>query len=243
MPLREGQEPYPWKAELSRELLVSAIDSASCAIVARDLDGRILFVNRRGLEWMGYEPREVEGRGAEMFVPEELRHVIAGEHAAILAGDLRARLGVFQRRDGRTLPGVSIPQLLHDADGKLIGVVSLVFELGSVQTAKRWAPPAQKEVAATLQRIAGELEAIALLAQVQRTPPVPFDHPDLRAVSAREREILTEIAAGSRVPSIAKKLFISPHTVRNHLKAIYRKLGVTSQAELVERIRGLEPRT
>ena len=69
-----------------------------------------------------------------------------------------------------------------------------------------------------------------------------LDHPDLRTLSEREREILSELAAGSRVPSIATRLFISPHTVRNHLKAIYRKLGVGSQAELIERVRGAAPR-
>ena len=236
---RDWQEPYPWKEEPSYGLLVSAIEGANCALVARDLEGRILFMNRRALEWVGYEPHEVEGRTADMFVPEEHRHAVADEYAKTLAGDVRARLGVFQRKDGRTFPAVSVPQLLRNEAGELIGTISVVVELASVQTAKRWAVPAHGDFAGTLQRIARELEAISLVAGAPRGSGVPLDHPELKALSDREHEILAEFAAGARVASIAKKLFISPHTVRNHLKAIYRKLGVASQAELVERIRAL----
>lgn len=236
---REWHEPYPWKNEPSYGLLVSAIEDANCALVARDLEGRVTFMNRRALEWVGYEPHEVEGKNAALFVPEEHRPAVAEEHARVLAGDLRARLGVFQRKDGSTFPAVSVPQLLRNEAGEVIGMISVVVELASVQTAKRWAVPPHGDFADTLHRIARELEEISLVASVQRAGHVPLDHPELRALSDREREILAEFAAGARVPSIAKKLFISPHTVRNHLKAIYRKLGVASQAELVERIRGL----
>ena len=45
--------------------------------------------------------------------------------------------------------------------------------------------------------------------------------------------------AGKRVPAISKSLHISPHTVRNHLKSIYRQIGVGSQSELIEHVRVL----
>src|SRR5262245_8920811 len=199
---RDWHEPYPWKAEPSYGLLMSAIENANCALVARDLDGRIIFMNRRALDWVGYEAEEVEGRTAEMFVPEEHRHAIPEEHAKVLAGDMRARLGIFQRRDGRTFPAVSVPQLLRNQAGAVIGTISVVIELASVQTAKRWAVPPHGDFADTLQRIARELEGISLVAGVRRPRPVPFDHPELKALSEREREILGEFAAGARVPSI-----------------------------------------
>src|SRR5262245_58114304 len=122
---RDWHEPYPWKREPSYGLLVSAIESANCALVARDLEGRIVFMNRRALDWSGYEPREVEGRTAEMLVPDDYRHVVAEEHAKVLGGDMRARLGVFQRKDGSTFPAVSVPQLLKNEAGELIGVLSV----------------------------------------------------------------------------------------------------------------------
>jgi DNA-binding NarL/FixJ family response regulator len=54
------------------------------------------------------------------------------------------------------------------------------------------------------------------------------------ALSAREREILDALLNHQRVPGIARTLGISEHTVRNHLKSIYAKLGVHSQEELLE---------
>ena len=61
-----------------------------------------------------------------------------------------------------------------------------------------------------------------------------LDHPKLQELSPREKEVLAELAAGHRVAAIGRRLFISPHTVRNHLKAIYRKVDVDSQVDLLE---------
>lgn len=60
--------------------------------------------------------------------------------------------------------------------------------------------------------------------------------PALSRLSKREREVLEELLAHLRPPQIAKRLHISPHTVRNHLKSIYAKIGVHSQAELLEHL-------
>jgi DNA-binding CsgD family transcriptional regulator len=56
-------------------------------------------------------------------------------------------------------------------------------------------------------------------------------------LTLREREVLASVVNGWRVSQIAPKLFISVHTVRNHLKSIYRKLDIHSQRELIERAR------
>jgi DNA-binding NarL/FixJ family response regulator len=60
----------------------------------------------------------------------------------------------------------------------------------------------------------------------------------LEQLSPREREILEAVAAGKRVGAIARAFTISPYTVRNHLKAIFRKLGVHSQVELLAQLHG-----
>ena len=56
-------------------------------------------------------------------------------------------------------------------------------------------------------------------------------------LSSRQLEILTRIAAGERVATIGRALFIAPSTVRNHLSAIFAKFGVHSQSELFDVLR------
>ena len=41
------------------------------------------------------------------------------------------------------------------------------------------------------------------------------------------------IARGMGTSEIAGELFLSPHTVRDHVKAIFEKVGVRSRGELV----------
>jgi DNA-binding NarL/FixJ family response regulator len=53
--------------------------------------------------------------------------------------------------------------------------------------------------------------------------------------SEREREVLTLIAAGSTNREIAERLYLSPHTVKEHTSAIYRKLHARNRAEAVQR--------
>jgi two-component system response regulator DesR len=54
-------------------------------------------------------------------------------------------------------------------------------------------------------------------------------------LSEREREVLEEIAAGSTNREIAQRLYLSPHTVKEHTSALYRKLGARNRAEAVQR--------
>lgn len=53
-------------------------------------------------------------------------------------------------------------------------------------------------------------------------------------LSRREQEVLREFAAFPRIAEVAQRLHVSPHTARNHLKAIFRKLNVSSQVELLK---------
>jgi two-component system response regulator DesR len=55
----------------------------------------------------------------------------------------------------------------------------------------------------------------------------------------REREVLDLIADGSTNNEIAKALFLSPHTVKEHTSSLYRKLKVRNRAEAVQRAQRL----
>ncbi len=54
-------------------------------------------------------------------------------------------------------------------------------------------------------------------------------------LTEREREVLALIAAGSTNREIAAKLYLSPHTVKEHTSALYRKLQARNRAEAVQR--------
>jgi len=55
-----------------------------------------------------------------------------------------------------------------------------------------------------------------------------------RALSAREVEVLLLLDEHLGTDQIARRLFISEHTVRSHVKSLLRKLGVSSRREALE---------
>ena len=54
-------------------------------------------------------------------------------------------------------------------------------------------------------------------------------------LTERETEILRLLSQGMNYRSAAEKLFLSPHTVKTHIKNIYEKLQVSSRAEAVRK--------
>jgi DNA-binding CsgD family transcriptional regulator len=97
-------------------------------------------------------------------------------------------------------------------------------------------------------RIARDLGAVPMLAEIadlaerarigldepapapEPEPPAAVDD-ELAALTARELEVLTELAAGRTNREIAQRLFISEKTVGVHVSRIYAKLGVHSRVQ------------
>ena len=81
------------------------------------------------------------------------------------------------------------------------------------------------------------VEKLANLARAKTGAPAAAG-PEL---TAREREVLALVACGLTDPEIATRLALSPATIRNHIGAIYTKLGVNRRAAAVvwARERGL----
>jgi len=59
----------------------------------------------------------------------------------------------------------------------------------------------------------------------------------LRKLSERERQVASAFFYGKDRDEIAVAFYISPHTVQNHFKSIFRKLGVHSKVELLRKLR------
>ena len=77
-------------------------------------------------------------------------------------------------------------------------------------------------------RIADRVIAFFSQAGLRGTAAAPFPQ-----LTDREREILDLIARGCDNPTIARRLFLSEKTVRNHVSACLHKLQVASRAEAV----------
>jgi DNA-binding NarL/FixJ family response regulator len=56
-------------------------------------------------------------------------------------------------------------------------------------------------------------------------------------LSEREREVLSLLAEGRSNPDIARTLFLSPKTVRNHVSNIFTKLQVADCAQAIIKAR------
>jgi DNA-binding CsgD family transcriptional regulator len=83
-----------------------------------------------------------------------------------------------------------------------------------------------------LMRIAQEVRSVQV--GPSRTPGAT-ETSAFALLSPRECEIVRLLLDGERVPAIAEKLVVSQSTVRNHLAASFKKLGVHSQQELLRR--------
>lgn len=66
--------------------------------------------------------------------------------------------------------------------------------------------------------------------------------PALPELTSREMQIVSRLLAGDRVPAISQQLYLAQSTVRNHLSAVFAKLGVKSQQELIVLLRRVQTR-
>jgi DNA-binding NarL/FixJ family response regulator len=83
-------------------------------------------------------------------------------------------------------------------------------------------PPGDRRVAVVLERAGGARSATVRL--------------EAFGATARERDIATLLARGLSRGEMAETLVLSPHTVEDHVKTLYDKLGAASRREFVARV-------
>jgi PAS domain S-box-containing protein len=174
---------------------------------------------------LGYAPDELTGAPF-------LGAVHPGDVADLLTG-----LG----HAGRTGETVILRLRLRTADGNWCwcrawvapfeGTTGFAFMLSPVVEGAVGADTAQ-QLNERLSRIAYEVNAATAIATTAALPPVDT-LPGLAQLTSREWEVVTALQAGSRAADVAGLLNLAPSTVRNHLVAVYRKVGVSSQVELL----------
>lgn len=231
-------DTWDWKLNPTFEGVLLALERLGCGFLVEDGEGRIRYANRRILELTGYEASELDGQPVSMLVPEELRESLSVEQVKMRRGDSRTRLSGLRRKDGRAIPVAVAPQLLEDTPKGEPAVISVVIDLGEIHAARPMGAGAGS-LTSELAHVASRLQSLAFAASLSDRAGFPIDSPALAELSAREKQILALLMQNLRGPAIAERLYISQSTVRNHLKAIYRKVGVSSQSELIEWVASL----
>jgi two-component system nitrate/nitrite response regulator NarL len=85
--------------------------------------------------------------------------------------------------------------------------------------------------------ISGQMTS-RVLGELAKTPPPAAGESggQTALLTRRELEVLREVARGATNKEIARRLFISVHTVRNHMHNILEKMGVSSRSEAAKRL-------
>ena len=177
------------------------------------------IVRYRGIEVQFVEP-PVDGRALPSEVAHGARAVVRGVILALVDQPGVARVRVQWNCDGTNL----LINVRDDGPGALTPESSQLHPLRQRVQALN----GRLDLTSTLQW--GSEMAVVLPLD---PPSVRSDDPIVGKLGARELEILELLLAGQRNRAIAKQLGISENTVKFHITKIFRKLGVTSRAEVV----------
>jgi DNA-binding NarL/FixJ family response regulator len=183
-------------------------------------------------------------RGSELLAIVSHRH--PNTVRIILTGHATLDAAVRGINEGRIFRFLQKPCRPSD----FLAVVAEAFQIKALTTASTRMLEFVRDQSALLRASGGPsaLSLPAAQASVLESPrsSSPLDRlretlepKELDSISSREIEVLEHLLAGQRVSRIAKLLYISTHTVRNHLKALFQKLNVHSQAELISKCRGI----
>ncbi|MDJ1136028.1 LuxR C-terminal-related transcriptional regulator [Streptomyces iconiensis] len=82
----------------------------------------------------------------------------------------------------------------------------------------------------------GQLGSSAVVMEPAKSSEIVPLIVDAYELTARETEVTQYIARGLPTGEIAAQLHLSPHTVRDHIKAVFEKVGVSSRGELVGKL-------
>jgi DNA-binding CsgD family transcriptional regulator len=79
-------------------------------------------------------------------------------------------------------------------------------------------------------------DSVALIVEPAKASDVAPLIVEAYGLTPRELDVTRAIARGLRTAEIAAHLHLSPHTVRDHVKAVFEKVGVGSRGELVHKV-------
>jgi DNA-binding CsgD family transcriptional regulator len=82
----------------------------------------------------------------------------------------------------------------------------------------------------------GGMESVAVLIEPAKAADIASIVVEAYGLSERERQITSLISRGAATTEIARELYLSAHTVRDYVKAVFAKVGVSTRGELVAKL-------
>jgi PAS domain S-box-containing protein len=200
----------------SRDSVAETLDRISRsgeAVIAMDGKNRIVHWNRAAESLLGLPARAVMGKPCY--------EVLGGRDAYGNEYCHQNCPVAHQARDAAEIPVHPFALSVRTGDGSRKTITSSLFSI-----------PSYHPAVDTLVHVFRETESSP---PSEREPltPVTTEQGKTSTLTAREKEILSCLAEGLPTEAIARKLFISVVTVRNHVQNILRKLDVHTKLAAV----------
>ena len=113
----------------SEEQYRQIVETTSDGILKLDGDARIVFVNRRFAEMLGYEPVEMIGKSLFLFKSAAAKAIAAAALAKRLPGGQEAVDTTFLHKNGADIPVNLAGTVLLDAEGRHTGNLAVVRDV------------------------------------------------------------------------------------------------------------------
>jgi DNA-binding CsgD family transcriptional regulator len=204
---------------------------------------RLRVLHERGAHDAAADRRRHRAAGGQPHAAPEFRAQVSGHPAFAAHRGGRLPLGtsaaLTDLADLRTLRGLPLYTDFYRPRGtidQLLCVVEADDRAGRILTLSRSRPGFSARDRELVDLLAPHLAQA--LAREERPPVRPVAGVGLALLTAREQQVAAKVALAACDRDIARQLGVSPRTVQKHLQQIYRKLGLSSRAELMVHLAG-----
>jgi PAS domain S-box-containing protein len=222
-------------AEIPERLVALDIEAASLTVGTLDSQWRVAQLSTDAERLLGRPPSDLIGASiVDLAHPDNTATLLVALARATAEVNADARLRL-RHRDGSWRNVTAILTMLPGGPAPRFAFVLSGAEEPGAETR----PDRVDRLERLMRRIAAEVQAAGLLPAADGGIDL-LGLPGMSELSSRQWEVVLRIARAERVPTIAREMYLSQSTVRNHLAAIFRKVGVHSQQELIALLRSAQ---
>jgi two-component system, cell cycle sensor histidine kinase and response regulator CckA len=223
-------------AEEAVRFQAGLLDAVEQAVIAVDLEGRVLFWNGFAGQLYGWSAREAVGRSVCAMAPSLLDDARSPQWERVRAGGTWTGELELPRRDGTVFPAMVILSPIRDAQGTLVGAVSVSSDLTAQRQLELQFRQAQKMEA--IGRLAGGVahdfnnmltairgNAQLLLADLPPDVELREDVQEIDRAAARAADLTRQLLAFSRSQVLQPRLLDLNAAVRGVEPMLRRLIG------------------